>query len=393
MFSPTNFSNDVERQIVRLIIDFEIFSNIKTKRLLASYPFAEPASKDSIIIDLMDLLMDRGQRPLPYNVFRDFDIVLTTLGKKGHFRHQFEVFLIGLIFLSAIAENSGLTQLSSFSEFENIFQCWLLTATAHDFGYPLQLSNDIGKKLANLYGTMGISKLAEAYSGATEQYSFKDEIDLFTVGHNERHSGPSQRIDILKFLKESIQFTLQLTKEEAIQLVDLVSSNDNHGYVSALILCKNYIEYLLENCLWKKKGEEWREDVLRQAACAIALHSPPIGPHNWIRYIDFSKCPFGFLLFLIDNLQEWDRFTGYSDRWPNYRLTSFWLKNGYINFVYTLNHEDWHDARIEETKIYVQNQIKLIRQLRKPSPKLNIKLSLVYNTNDSRQIGKFIVKF
>ena len=393
LFQTGTLGEEAERKIIGGLLDhsFSFLQDPRIQRRLASYVRARPAEKDMLILELMNLFWNIPYGKQLFLVFRDFDNIIGLLGKKGHFVHQFEVFIFGLYLIIHLLQfGSHKKSLFKFDNDNKIFFTWLLASTVHDLGYSLQVAKDIIAKFSDLYLKIYMKNLSKKYKSIEKNYKIDNEIDLTKV--KIIRNGRSYLVQNEAFLLDGIQASLNINKASAVQLQKTLKATNNHGYTSSLILCRAYLEHA-----YKKKGlmsssKDWRIEALRKASSAIVLHALPLLFKAYRRKIRFDLNPFAFILILIDNLQEWSRTLPQNEIWPSYHLINFSHEDNQIHLSYLLEHDNWTRAIEREVRNYLLQKKQMISQLIRPRPPLGFQVVVDFSTNHGHRYDKIIVK-
>lgn len=235
---------------------------------------------------------DKEGAPLESFKFFDEQMLTELPGYRGHFIHQYQVFLLGYYIIEMLKKlgspfhNSYYQSLiphSSATEEEkeevaNI--AWLVTSTFHDIAYPLEeIKRWLPKMISNFLGEAGkeiipVVPIERIFFQADQTYlKFVNELARFFNENN-----------FIRGIKES-DFRDWLQMEVA---------NKDHGVLSSLIL--------LTLRLLRK------EEVILPAALAMALHKKlglKVKTHGG--KINYAEYPLFFLLLYCDIVQEWYR--------------------------------------------------------------------------------------
>lgn len=375
--TDATFDQEAERKIIGHLIKTNYFNELSIQRRLACYAKASLAEKDLLILEFMKFFWQKESAKELFYVFRDFDVLFSTLEKKGHFVHQFEVFIFGWCLFWEIALKMKRTP----DENDNYFKLWRMTSTSHDLGYPLELSNKLSTKFSKLYGSIGLKKLSTEYFNICNFYPANHE-EYFFGKINFIESGSSENIDLRDFMISGFQHTLGLSLADAKQLQETLEKRFNHGYVSAIILCRVCLKHIIK--IYKKFNNPLAiTDIndLKKTAIAVALHNLPLTLKKYIRKINFHKNPFAYILFLVDNLQEWSREMRQSEKYPSYRLVDYNITNSNINLSYYLFHDKWTDRIKENLVEALEEKREKIKLLGKPKPNLGFKINVTFRNN------------
>jgi hypothetical protein len=250
---------------------------------------------------------------------------------RDHFIHSIKVFLIGCIILSIIVNDSKVADFFERNKLNDgrLQFSWACISCFHDFAISIQKINPLIRRLISRF----MFKVEE---------ELKNEIPDIISGN---HLVDSHSISVLKLIKISeraspINISLD-TYDDILKkkLIDDISfrylkRKADHGVASAI----SFITYALLDFLFNADSslEEFLKDRIKiitkevdklndiyefgskDATELIELYltiSKAILKHNLIfddeikhsLRIDFVENPLGFLLILIDNLQDWGR--------------------------------------------------------------------------------------
>ncbi len=388
IYPTTKFSEVAEVNLIKNILGMPELRSEWLQRRLCTYPIAIEAEKDILIKEIMGCLWKVKSSSKLFKVFQDFDKVFTILEEKGHFIHSFEVFLLGLNIINALPLDKRNIVFKSHKDInKDLFFAWLLTSTAHDFGYPLQAAKKLTGKFAELYTNLFMNNIGAKFEELASQSISLSQSELLSVEAINFHDDEMEIIKIDDFILDGIMLSINGNKKDSLSILELLKKENNHGYISSLILCKTYINYLSETRKWQHKEELWRINMLKYAAAAISLHALPKENPEFIEMISCNLNPLAYMLFLVDNLQDWHRSLRPHNEYPIYSLNNFdTTSSNSIILEYNLYHEDWSDSRLEETKKYIKGQANLIDQAKKPNPKANINIIVKFYSNFGHEL-------
>ena len=249
----------------------------------------------SIIEALKNMWVKKHLKSTTFLIFEDFNDFENNLFKlpsyRGHFIHQFNVFLLGYFILNKLLHNERVKNIFRINSTEMNFT-WMLASTFHDMGYPIE---KIGE-LVRLYFDMFL-KVETNYDINIENiltYNFYNYIQYLAEFHYIIDRLQENRWNLYTSNKK-LDFKFQ------DKLLNKLRKKD-HGTISSILL--------LHSLLTKEKlvnMENWiNRDLpfwIMPACHAISLHT---FTHKEIQ-IKFEKFPFAFLLSLCDELQDWGR--------------------------------------------------------------------------------------
>lgn len=392
VYPSTSFDELAERSIISFMLELDLFKETKVQRRLASYPSAIEEEKNLIILELMEHFWGAYSTKKMFTVFRDFEKVFTILGGKGHFIHQFEVFLLGWYIIHSILVKRGEELIQNFNTYERIFYSWLFASTAHDFGYPLQIAGELAKKFSELYSNIHMNNLAKIYRKLNKGNYISKEKDLNILKVYNLLKKKDEFIDMDSFVLECISESYNNDLDSAKKVQRLLKKTDNHGYISAIIFCRLYIDYLSNEGWYGLSSEKWRIDDMKKVASAISLHAIPLKNKSFIKKINYNTNPILFLLFLVDNFQEWNRSLRLSDKWPAYSLKNFGASSNSIDLSYTLYHEKWDKPMVKRVQASLKDKATLLLQPKLPKPSLDLKITAYFSTNEGYDFKPIIIK-
>ena len=215
---------------------------------------------------------------------------------RGHYVHQFDVFLLGYYILNTILE-SRKPAASIFNGNSNL--TWMLASTFHDMGYPIQ---QIDQWFSSFLGTF--LKIDTVYQIEIEKIVTPVFYDYLKFISEEHYNLTTEPIAI------SGQSPTKDWVFHSILQTNL--RKKNHGVISSLLLIHSLFtkEKTVRSNNWFLNA--FPRDVL-PACHAIALHALPQPDLDAIGGISLSKCPYAFLLALCDAIQDWQRSLGKTD--------------------------------------------------------------------------------
>ncbi len=373
---------ETEKKIIRRLICQEFFADPVIQRPIATYYRARPSEKDELILELMKAFWERFSLVDFFNVFRDFDTVFVSMGKKGHFIHQFEVFLLGWCLISELLESRRWSDFEvNYSEPRDVFSIWLMSATVHDLGYPLEEAGGIIRNFRTLYRKLGMLRLADRYAEINREYNLEDEASLVRLDLDG--NGP---VDFVGLILGHVREELSISVSETKKIRNSLLKENNHGLISAVLLYRSCLEAFLKKRDWQGFKKSKLSDMLKLATTAITLHSLPKGLQHYIGEIRIEKNPFAYLLFLVDNLQEWSRSLRRSDKWVSYSLTDFASCEDTVKLSYLVRHRGWI-GRIERDFLKsLSEKRKRIDLLRRPKTPVGFTVHVEVKTDHGMEI-------
>nr|WP_320016069.1 hypothetical protein [uncultured Desulfobacter sp.] len=378
IYLSTSFSEQAEKKLISNLFDMEYFQNPYISRRLATYPMASEEERDLIILEIMESLWSQNNAET-FSIFKDFESVFKILGKRGHFIHQFEVFLLGCHLFEMLWENDTKNALKEFfTNHSNCFYSWLHTSTVHDFGYPLQEANKIAAKFSELYKKLNMETVSQNYSSIYQKNWIKKEQNLLNIRVHNSSKKNQETINIDQQILSGIQECVDADPSEVKSLLERLSSNDNHGYISAIIFFRNYLDF----------NDKKNDDYLKKISAAIALHALPMDDMYFFQRIDFYSNPLAYLLILIDNIQDWNRTLKPSQEWPSYSLEYFDSNVSSMQLIYNLEHQLWTNTMKDNVRISLNEKRELLQSLKPPKPSFNYPIKMIYKTSDGDDLGE-----
>lgn len=215
---------------------------------------------------------------------------------RGHYVHQFDVFLLGYYILNTIRQ-SNKPVASTFHGNPNL--TWMLASTFHDMGYPIQ---QIDEWFSSFLKTF--LKIDTVYQIEIEKIVTPVFYDYLKFISEEHYNLTTEPIAISGqcFVRDWVFHSILQTNLR----------RKNHGVISSLLLIHSLFtkEKTVRSNIWFLNA--FPRDVL-PACHAIALHALPSQDLDTIGGISLSKCPYAFLLVLCDTIQDWQRSLGKTD--------------------------------------------------------------------------------
>lgn len=396
-YPSTTFDQDAEQYLIGLLLKEVDNKNFKLQRMLSSYPLASEQEKGKLILKIIGCLWPPSSPSKLFAVFRDFDTVLSLIKGKGNFIHSFEVYLLGFhIIKLLLGVNKKNILQPQFRPDKRIYDSWLIASTAHDFGYPLEVITELSNKFSEMFNLLylnGVAKKAKELSATRELQLQKSllRVEVYNVSRRKKET-----INVERFVFEGIKNSIDGNINDAREIRDVLKDalkkigKQKHSYISALILARSYIEYLSTSKKWKKKGELWRTQLLKKVAAAIALHALPSSSKDLINKISFDLNPVAYILFLVDNIQDWNRSLRPSEKHPTYSLTDYASSKKEIRIGYTLGHGHWKKKMVTDAKNYIADKQRKFKALRPPRRSLNISIHLHFSTDHGKDLGTIV---
>ncbi len=373
LFEPNVFSTASEKKLIELLLNEDFIDDPWLQRRLSCYVLADTMERDRIVLEIVKFFF-RGKLPNKLlTVEREFDSVFAVLGMKGHFVHQFEVLIFGWALIRMLIEhNKSIKKSFRFNETEDIFIVWLAASVTHDFGYPLQLAKDVMKKFLGWYQILGITDAIKLYKKLIKDYEKIGAQDLAVIKSQDEMGFITKTI-LLKALQDSLKISRPST-ESLLKSMASESNGKSHGYTGALVF-------------YEKCSHDFNAKKLKLALAAICLHDLPDDLKMYIKKIDFWCNPYAYLLFLIDNLQEWFRNLRPNEKWPSYNLFKINKTENQLELSYILTHEQWEQEMEDRVKSSVRKKFSRLNMMTKPDPPLNFQIAVNFRTNHGKLLG------
>lgn len=367
--------------LIENLLELKHFKDPKIQRRLAVYPYESFAKKNELICELMRLLWPEQVKIDLFSIYKDFDYFMTATGRKGHFIHQFEVFLLGLNLLLALWKKKPNRSIFKAKNQEELINIWLVTATTHDCGYPLQIAPDIVADLSNLCSKLNLKSLADKFDSIKFKDLLKKEHELkgMIIKSKSPEDIVSGYISIESFMKNILKSHLKLSSGKVQILIDKFTDDANHGYVSSIILCNILLDVVANNIPDPDElKDDWLFKKLGFMAGAISLHSLDLKDKEYIKEISFDHNPYAYVLFLIDNIQDWSRAIVPNTKYAEYKLKDFSISDRELSLSYILSHDLWTDQVRVDAKKDILNRSAKLKCLPKLSTKFNYKINVSF---------------
>ena len=249
----------------------------------------------SIKVALEKLWVQFARKFETFKIFEDFEAFEKVLFRsnseyRGHYVHQFDVYLLGYFILNSIVK-VNVTAAEKLNTSSNPNFTWLLAATFHDMGYPIEQIDN------------WLSAFLKVFLKVDATYPIEIERILTPIF-----------FDYLRYISEEhYNLTIEPIAPSGHSTVTdwAFHSNleknlrkKNHGVISSLLLIHSFFtrEKITQSQTWFR--ETFPTEVL-PACHAIALHSL-----EGRGKVSFAKCPYAFLLQLCDAIQDWQRSLG-----------------------------------------------------------------------------------
>ena len=254
-----------------------------------------------IIRALRELWVVQAGKRRTFRIFEDFAnferLLFQRKDYRAHFAHQFNVFLLGYFILNKFEQGllrSGRLRASFGRTSINPNFTWMLSATFHDMGYPIEQLDYWFSEFLKMFLNVDIqyrTKIEEVLTPLFFEYA-----KYLSEEHTKRRSRRGSYNMILPS-KFKIDWKFHNTLLTRLRRKD-------HGVISALLLMHSL---LTQEEIEKFSSDEWEWMQLTfPGAILPACHAIAIHHIEEIR-ISQDEYPIAFLLILCDALQDWGR--------------------------------------------------------------------------------------
>lgn len=391
----SSLSQDAEKMLITRILEEPYFKELGLRRLLATYIFALEEEKNVIISEVMQKIWNDKSL---VDAFKHFDFILSISGMRGHYVHQFEVFMLGLNFIFHLQDTKK-AKLDKFGFKEDINQViytWLLASAAHDFGYPIEKGNLIIEKLAELYAGYKFDTIAEKFNAIKLDELIKTCPEFAALFIPDEAEKDSVSLIVREGIAESLNPSAGL---DVVHLQKELVTDANHGYTSSIMICKRVLE-IIQDKYAANTVDEIRDKAefksLKYALGAVALHSLKEKKPEEKRFLInmlYELNPYAYLLFIFDNIQDWSRTLSKSDKYAEYFLQSYSLRGNVLKLDYHLRHDTWSVGVFEEVIKHVDEMRKNLEALSAPNDRIGIKFFLNFYPNNGQEVAPIEVEY
>jgi hypothetical protein len=380
-----------EEQLIEKLLRFPLplLMDEQVRRHLAAYPYKVESERIQAIRQIIRILKPLRRGTILLDSFATFEGLMLSIGKRDHFIHQFEVFLLGwYVFCALLGKSTSRSvDIDGFAPIktEEFFTYWLLAAMMHDLGFSFQESPKIIEEMKKLHRNAKLMDVANLYHAFGKMLNSRSKQNHLPWVEN-LWQGRGKLIN--QHLVIGLQHSLRSSQKAAMELAQaMATETDNHGYISALLV--GHALYPPESL--DDPGPATPDSKLRSIhlyrllLAAISLHHIKADTpehENILRNIRYSANPFAYLLFAMDNLQEWARLSGthVNEPAPMTFLTHCISKGRQITLNFVTRHDLW-GTKIRRKTL---KEIKAAqRRLKMPiGPACGIKLKILYFFND-----------
>jgi len=253
--------------------------------------------KLNTVREAVEELWSKAQKEETSKIFLDFEhfervLFQSNIEYRGHYTHQFDVFLLGYYLLNRILETNNLAA-QKFRTSSNPNFTWMLASTFHDMGYPIEKIDHWFSAFLKTF-----LRVDTIYPIEIERILTPVFFDYLTYISEEHYS------QTIEPIAPSAQSPTRDWKLHNILQTKL--RQKDHGVISSLLLIHSLLtqEKIAKSRDWF--FNTFPSEIL-PACHAIALHNLEDIP------IHFGTCPYAFLLVLCDVIQDWQRSLGGTD--------------------------------------------------------------------------------
>jgi hypothetical protein len=385
-------TQEAQKQLIKPLLSnrFPIQWDWRRRYLLGSYHISEEAKKIHIITEVMKALWQDTPGVALLDSFKRFERFLRALGKRDHFIHQFEVFLLGWFIMDFLGTKGHSIKTLTSLEPQPFLKLWMLTAMGHDLGFPLQESPKIFGALRELYGHQSVGLHRTSHFFARLERKFVG-VNFWGRSRLLRDLLSGIGVQIAEEIIMGIAQTTGLTQEMA-RLVwnKMKGASKNHGFLSALLLGRAVFRFFIPGGNLKKAATIDSQELqhFRLLLGAIGLHHLKEELPFVIKRIEFTRNPLAYLLYLTDNLQEWSRDMGGWTEEPTTLLSECEEKDTGIILTFVITHDSWDNAMVEKTLNEIEKAKIRLEWLK--GPKTGLTLTALYTSAKQDIHGKDI---
>jgi hypothetical protein len=254
----------------------------------------------SVTKALEQMYVYKSQKEETFSLFKNFQrfekILFQSPEYRGHYAHQFDVYLLGYYMLNKLLEGRSdnlqdyISQVFKGRSNEPNFT-WMLTATFHDMGYPIEQIDNWFKEFLSLF-----LKVETPIQFGLDQ--ILTPIFYEYIGYlSETHHGRGIALTIADGKLSQRDWRFHNILHNALR-------QKKHGVISSLLLIHSLLTQ--EDI---GQHQEWFYGTFPNSvlpAChAIAVHDLDLKDYK----ISLKQFPYAFLLVLCDTLQDWKRST------------------------------------------------------------------------------------
>lgn len=342
------YSDEINNDYYRMTPNQVIVSSVFNKKIwcdnklyddieydLTCYSTAKDALKTRISKNIITRCM-KDNPIVSHDVMEQFDLILSMSGKRRHFNHSFEIFLLGLYFINKTNFKNKLNGV--YSNYKLIFDTWTIISTAHDIGYPLEASGKIVDKMSSLYMELGMHKVSDKLSSINLKHFMETEEYLYRL-YSGVNVQPMDVYDIDLVLKDALRKSINVNDTVIDKLIKRLKGANNHGFCSALLLVRK----LLPKIVLTKPMNLVDYNYMLLAIGAVIIHSFRLDDKDEFELLcklDVNCNPIAYLLTVLDNIQDWERNSSYSQDFPEYILSDIKYDGNNIGIKFVVMHND-----------------------------------------------------
>jgi len=378
-----SISHSAEKQILTALFDLTPFEESSLQRRIALYPGKNNEKKSQIILKIMDSLLEHTPIKSYMPIFHEFDKFMATIGKRDHFVHQFEVYLLGINILALLLKSKPFKSLFEHTEIHEFCSVWLIVSMSHDLGYPLQEAKELIKQIKTLYQSFYIKNIAKEYEKLEKKdlnFDYKN-IKKINIFHPTKRGKTT--LEYLEFVEIALSESLNNEVPNLKDLIEKYINSKIHGFSSAAILFNSLridIDKRPKNASEFKTYEK-KLFHIKQIVAAIILHSLPSAQKHIFKKIQFKHNPYAYLLFIADNIQDWSRYVLQHPRRANYILDRFHNEQTKLRIDFILSDNEWPTEMKEKTSQALDEKKALLQMPTGPTPSTGCAIELNYKDN------------
>lgn len=374
MHSEMHHSVETKQKLVAKLLESQTFkSNAELQRLLATYPSEMSERRCKTVSAILNTLLPQFNG---FDSYANFDLILGLNKTRGHFIHQFEVFLLGLniISMNPFGFINIASKESKIQTYDALVSTWAFAATGHDIGYPMSAAKEVSNAIAALYGSISLPEVSDIFKELDPLKKIVKTRSLNSLNYN------GSRVNIDKFIIDCLKQFVASSKIE--EFLKVVKEQSNHGYTSAVLLTRIMFDYYNNKLGIKKFKKTWEYDALRFAVGGITLHSLDYKKdvHELFINADSKKNIFAYLLFIVDNIQDYDRNIFEDTRYPDYILKDVSLEYPNYTIEYYVTHDKWTTQLTEEAMKFIEGKEKMKNSF--TAPGLNLEVLVRFSSDN-----------
>ncbi|MCK4816444.1 hypothetical protein KA005_11810 [bacterium] len=391
--------SEAEKKLVKSLLETDAFGEETLYRLLTDYVLCrDDRERANIILDIMKefwvKIYKTPQASEIFNILMEFEDILYALGKRGHFIHQFNCFLLGCYILKAImglkAKKKSISEaFGSQDESEYLFT-WLLTSSAHDCGYPLQVVDELAKHLSGIYDSLEIKETGNIYKNIYTLLS-KSELQEKELRYVRVKDMQDESLvkDLIFYISKLTSPERSLSDTEKLKIFEVLWSEKEHGLTGALILARRLILQTIH--------DSKMETAMSYALPAIAVHGFKDKQFSSFGNLRFSLNPYAYLLFLVDNLQDWNRpvRTRFDEKPPIFVINGLACNKSHgettLSLRYLIHSEGWKPNKISQVAKWIGEKRRLFKFLSPWNNGHKLTVATYYETDSGKSFDPILI--